>query len=200
MNSNALAGMPEGFNAKEYKPSLFKHYQEVIVHYMMKKYDLKNIMRVPKIEKIVISAAISNLKHGKEDIKKIYNSLYLATGVLPVLTKGKMSISQFKLYKGSIVGAKVVLRKHYIYEFIERLVNIYLPNIKGFLGIKYSSLQHNSLNIGIKDAHIIKEIGSYLGMMRYGFTITIHFSNVTKDVDVACDFLKQFEIPIKKEL
>ena len=192
---------PEDFDPKTYVP-YFKHlYEDVIVGEIMKEFGLKNIFMVPMIDKIVVSSSLSTLKNGgdKELLKKMYNTLYLMTGVKPILTKSSVAISQFKLQKGSITGCKSTLRKNYIYEFLERLVTIYLPSVKGFLGIPMKSINQNTLNIGIEDIHVVREATNYLGLSQFGCTITICLKN-TKDSKLTAAVLKKFDIPIKETI
>ncbi|AOP70242.1 50S ribosomal protein L5 [bacterium AB1] len=184
-----------------YKPHFQERYEDEIIDNIKKKFDIKNIHNVPKIKKIVISASISNtnVNHTVDLLKKIYNSLYLMSGVKPIYTKAKQSISQFKIYKGVITGAKVVLNKHFAYEFLEKLCHAYLPNLKGFKGIPIQSISGNTLNIGINDAHIVNEIVNYLGLLNFSFNITIVVDR-SFDKEVIAYMLKSFDLPIRDDL
>ena len=192
---------PKFFNLKNYVPYFKSLYDTVILHELMKEMSYKNHLMVPILDKIVISSSFSTLKHGndKNMLIKIYNSLYLMTGVKPMFTRSSVAISQFKLQKNSITGCKVTLRRNYVYEFLERLVNIYLPSVKGFLGISESSVSKNTLSIGIKDIHVVCEVTNYLGLVQFGCTITICVKNTNNALDTI-RLLKKFDIPIKKEL
>lgn len=195
-----LNNAPAGFNEKKHEPLFKKLYKTEIRKNMMELFKYRNVEMIPKIEKITISAAISNLRHQPEVIYKMYNSLYLMTGVKPVYTKASRSISQFKLHEGNIVGCKVILRKNEAFEFMERLVHIYLPNIKGFRGISASSINKSSISIGIKDAHIIREVSPYIKLLQFGFTITIDVLSHINSSEETFELLKQFKLPIRKDL
>jgi large subunit ribosomal protein L5 len=182
---------------KKYKPYMYERYFNVVVQDMMKKFKLKNIHQVPKISKIIISSAISYKQHKLDFLYKIFNCLYLMTGQKPVYTLASRSISQFKIYKKCIIGAKVALtNKIMIYEFIERLTHIYLPSIKNFDGLKISSLSKNSYNLGIKDVHIVPEINQYIGMDNFGLTITIIMDMHKFNKEMALHLLNALDIPI----
>lgn len=191
---------PDNFNPKNYIPRLKLKYKNEIIKYMQEKYKYKNIHMIPKIEKITISASISTIKSNKEHIYKIYNSLYLMSGIKPIYTFASRSISQFRLHKGSVTGCKVILRNNNMYEFIERLICIYLPNIKGFRGIPFRSLNNNSLNIGIKDAHVVKEIVNYIKLIYFGFTVTIDVYSPNISSEQTSELLKQFDFPIRNDI
>lgn len=203
MNKNKFTNIseitPDNINIKKYQPYFQIRYNNEIISFLKKKYNIKNPLLIPRIKKIIISSAISNLKHNQEIIYKIYNSLYLMTGEKPIYTKASRSISQFKLYQNTVVGVKVILIKQKMYEFLERLTHIYLPNEKSFYGIPYKSINKNTINIGIKDAHIVKEITNYIGMLYFGFTITIiTFPHTEKEI--VYDLLKNFDLPIRKDI
>lgn len=191
---------PDGFDPKTYVPRFKQKYHDVVSKYMMETYKYTNKHMIPSFDKITISSSISNLNDSKDNIFKIYNSLYLMTGVLPVYSRSSRSISQFRLHAGSITGCKVVLRHDKMYEFMERLILMYLVNIKGFRGIPFKSINRTTLSIGIKDANIVKEIAGYIKMMYFGFTITIDVNCPSKSSDEVYDFLKQFDFPLRKDI
>ena len=184
---------------KSYVPYMYGVYTNKAISLLKKQFNISNIHCVPRIEKIVISSSISNTKHDKTLIQKMFNCLYLITGLKPVYTVSSRSIAQFKLYKGHITGCKVVLRKNYMYEFIERLCHIYMTNIKGFNGISKRSIVNGVLNIGIVDAQIMPEIGEFDAMLFFGMTISVVMNNC-KDTEMACSLLRLMDFPIRDDL
>lgn len=192
---SAEAYLKEG----KYVPFFKEKYLHEIRPALQSKFDIKNVQLIPSINSIWLSCAISNTKHDSKLLYKIYNALYLIGGVKPVYTRCSRSISQFKIYKGVPIGVKCKLSHNSMYEFLERLVHIYLPNTKNFVGIKASSISSNALSIGMKDMSIIKEVSAYLSMINIGFTVTIILNNAT-DVDQAIHLLKAFDLPIRNDI
>lgn len=185
--------------AGNYTPFFKEKYLSTIVPELQQKFNIKNIHLVPSLQSIWLSCAISNTKHDNKLLYKIYNALYLIGGVKPVYTKCSRSISQFKIYKGVPIGVKCQLSHNNMYEFLERLVHIYLPNTKNFIGIKAQSIKNNSLSIGMKDMSVIKEASSYLSMINIGFTVTIILNNA-QEVEQATHLLKAFDLPIRNDI
>ena len=193
--------IPDGFNEKKYSPYVKSLYNQYIVKELMQELNYSNRLMVPYLSKVVISSSISTLKYGgdKQILAKIFNAIAMFTGVTPIFTKSSVSIAKFKLIAGTITGCKTILRGNNMYEFIEKLVEIYLPNVKGFLGIKESSVNNSNLSIGFNDMSIIPEVNHYLGLTQIGFTVTICCKNVQNSTETI-QLLKKFDIPIKKEL
>jgi large subunit ribosomal protein L5 len=135
----------------------------------------KNIFQVPKLEKVVvntcISASVSDHKQVLEDAKK---ELSIITGQRPAETKSKKSISNFKLRKGQIIGAKVTLRGDRMYEFLERLIKTALPRIRDFRGISPKAFDgHGNYTLGVRDQSIFPEVELDKVKRNVGFDITI---------------------------
>ncbi len=139
---------------------LLKRYREEIVPEMMKRFGYKNQWQVTRLEKIVI-----NMGRGGEAMsdQKILDTamkeLATITGQTPVITRGKKSISNFKLRKGMPIGCKVTLRKKIMYEFFDRLVNVVLPRIRDFQGLNdFSFDQSGNFSLGIQEQIVFPEI------------------------------------------
>ena len=162
---------------------LLKRYREEIVPEMMKRFGYKNPWQVPRLEKIVI-----NMGRGGEAMadRKILDTaveeLALISGQRPVITRGKKSISNFKLRKGAPIGCRVTLRKKIMYEFFDRLVNVVLPRIRDFQGLNSSSFdKEGNFSLGIREQIIFPEIDYDKVSKVNGMDITIVTSAKKKE-------------------
>ena len=178
-------------------------FNKEVVPAMREKFGYKNIMAVPKIEKVVINTGFGRSISGKtkseqgKAYKGILDDLALITGQKPVLTKAKKSIAAFKLRQGTPVGAAVVLRKEKMYDFLERLINITLPRSRDFRGIDPKSIdRQGNLTIAIKEHIVCPEILSERAKDIFGFEITI--TTTAKTEEQGLELLKLLGIPIKK--
>jgi large subunit ribosomal protein L5 len=154
---------------------LYKEYQTRVVPALSERLGYKNIFQVPKLEKVVvntcISASVSDHKQVLEDAKK---ELSIITGQRPAETKSKKSISNFKLRKGQIIGAKVTLRGDRMYEFLERLIKTALPRIRDFRGVSPKAFDgHGNYTLGVRDQSIFPEVELDKVKRNVGFDITI---------------------------
>jgi large subunit ribosomal protein L5 len=146
---------------KGYIPTLKKQYRDVIVPALMKEFEYKSVMQVPKLEKIVINQGIGSAASG-DDKKKIVEvaqqELSTIAGQKAVITRSKKDISNFKLRKGMPIGVKVTLRGARMYEFFERLIAIALPRIRDFKGINDKFDGRGNYTLGIEEQIIFPEI------------------------------------------
>lgn len=140
--------------------SLLKEkYKNEIVMKMMQKFGYKNIMQVPRMEKIVINVATSEAKDDKKVVDNILNDLAQITGQRGVVCKAKKSVANFKIREGMSIGAKVTLRSDRMFDFMERLFNVALPRVRDFRGISPNSFDgRGNYNMGIKEQLIFPEI------------------------------------------
>ena len=140
-------------------PRLREKYKNEIIKNLMAKLSLKNIHAVPRIDKIVLNMGLGAEALEKKKLETCIKDVAAIAGQQPVVTKFKKSISNFKSRKGSNAGLKVTLRNDRMYEFIDRLVNIALPRIKDFKGLKDSSCdKYGNFSFGIKEHIIFPEI------------------------------------------
>ncbi|MDO4730535.1 MAG: 50S ribosomal protein L5 [Clostridia bacterium] len=138
---------------------LRKFYAEEVAPAMMKKFSYKNVMQIPKMEKVVINVAAGEAKDNGKMIEAIMRDLSQITGQKPVVCKAKKSVANFKLREGMNIGAKVTLRGDKMYEFIDRLFNVALPRVRDFRGINGNSFDgRGNYNMGIKEQLIFPEI------------------------------------------
>ena len=132
----AEAAEPRSFARPEgYKPRLKVEYEDKIRSAMREKFSYKNIMQVPRIEKVVLNMGIGEAVNDRKKVESAANDLSLIAGQRPQITKARKSIATFKLRDGMSIGAKVTLRGIRMYEFIDRLVTIALPRVKDFRGL-----------------------------------------------------------------
>ena len=126
---------------------------------LMKKFEYKSVMQIPKLEKIVINVSTGEAITNSKSIDAIVSDLKQITGQTPVKTKAKKSVANFKLREGMIIGAKVTLRGDRMYEFIDRLFNLALPRVRDFRGINPNSFDgRGNYSMGIKEQLIFPEI------------------------------------------
>jgi len=138
---------------------LKEHYRSNIVPSLMKKFGFKNIMQVPKLEKIVINVGAGEVRDNSKAIDSIISDLSKITGQRAVPCMARRSISNFKIREGMKIGAKVTLRGSRMYEFLDRLFNLALPRVRDFRGISNKSFDgHGNYNLGIKEQLIFFEI------------------------------------------
>ena len=178
---------------EKYIPRLLKKYREEIIPQMVKKFGYKNRMQIPYLEKIVINVGSGE---GSAVLDQIAKELALISGQKPIKTKAKKSISNFKIRKGMSVGCKVTLRKKRMYEFLDRLVNVALPRVKDFSGLKDVFDQQGNYTLGIKEQIIFPEIDIDTIDKIRGMDITIVVAN-NKTNEEAKELLAMFGMPFK---
>ena len=131
----------------EIKPSLISHF------------GYKNVMPVPKVDKIVLNMGVGEASQDKKKIESAFNEMTLISGQKPIVTRARKSIASFKLRDGMIVGCKVTLRGDKMFEFLDRLINIALPRVRDFRGISKKSFDgHGNFALGIKEQIVFPEI------------------------------------------
>ena len=173
-------------------------YDKEIVAKLMSKLSLKNKHDVPKIEKIILNMGLGEDASDGKKLKACIDDLALITGQKPVITKFKKSIANFKTRKGQSAGAKVTLRSNKMYEFIDRLVNIALPRIKDFRGLKSDGIDNSgNYSFGIKEHIIFPEVNFDKVDKIRGLDITIVTSNNSKKGTF--ELLKEFNFPITEK-
>ena len=114
---------------------LQERYEKEVVPAMMEKFGYKNIMQVPKIEKVVINMGVGEAKDNPKVLESAVSDLQIIAGQKPVLTRAKKSVANFKIRENMALGCKVTLRKTNMYEFVDKLVSIALPRVRDFRGV-----------------------------------------------------------------
>ena len=134
-------------------------YNDQIVENMTKKFGYKNVMQVPKLDKIVVNMGVGEAKENAKILESAVKDMEAITGQKAVLTKAKNSIANFKIREGMSIGCKVTLRGEKMYEFLDRLVNLALPRVRDFRGVNPNSFDgRGNYALGIKEQIIFPEI------------------------------------------
>ena len=134
-------------------------YQNEIVDAMMKKFGYKNIMEVPKLDKVVVNMGVGEAKENAKILDAAMKDMETITGQKAVPTRAKNSIANFKLREGQPIGCKVTLRGDKMYEFLDRLVNLALPRVRDFRGVNPNAFDgRGNYALGIKEQIIFPEI------------------------------------------
>ena len=138
---------------------LREQYEKEVVPALMKKFNYKSIMQVPKLDKIVINIGLGDIKENPKSLENAMNDLMQITGQKPVVTKARKSIAAFKLREGVNVGCKVTLRADKMYDFAYKLFNVALPRVRDFRGVSGNSFDgRGNYSMGIKEQLIFPEI------------------------------------------
>ena len=179
-------------------PRLKAYYQNKICESLQKKFSMKNKMMVPKFTKIVLNMGLGEDAKDKKKLKNCIEDMSLISGQMPVVTKFKKSISNFKTRKSTPAGVKVTLRNHKMYEFLDRLVNIALPRIKDFRGLNISGFdKFGNYSFGIKEHIIFPEINFDKVDRIRGMDITIVTSGKSRKNSLA--LLEEMNFPFIKK-
>jgi large subunit ribosomal protein L5 len=172
-------------------------YMEEVVPAMMERFNYKNVMEVPKLEKIVINMGIGEARENPKVLEAAVNELAQITGQRPVVTKAKKSIANFKVREGMNVGAKVTLRGERMYDFLDKFMNIALPRVRDFRGVSDTSFDgRGNYAIGVKEQLIFPEIEYDKVESIRGMDIIIVTSAKTDEEAKA--FLEKMGMPFRK--
>ena len=175
---------------------LKEFYKSKIILALMKKFDFKNIMQVPKIEKVVINVGAGEVRENSKAIDSIASDLAKITGQHAVPCLARRSISNFKIRESMKIGVKVTLRGDRMYEFIDRFFNLALPRVRDFRGISNKSFDgHGNYNIGVKEQLIFSEI-DYDKIDRIR-GMDINIVTTAKNYEHARELLSLFGAPFK---
>lgn len=134
-------------------------YKNEIVDAMIKKFEYKNVMEVPKLEKIIINMGVGEAKENAKILESAMKDLEIISGQKPVMTRAKKSVANFKIREGMPIGCKVTLRGEKMYEFADRLINLALPRVRDFRGVNPNAFDgRGNYALGIKEQLIFPEI------------------------------------------
>ena len=172
-------------------------YQNEIVDAMIKKFGYKNIMEVPKLDKVVINMGVGEAKDNHKVLESAVADLEKIAGQKAVLTKAKKSVANFKLREGMAIGCKVTLRGEKMYEFVDRLINLALPRVRDFRGVNPNAFDgRGNYALGIKEQLIFPEIEyDKIDKVR---GMDIIFVTTAKTDEEARELLTQFNMPLTK--
>ena len=143
----------------EYEPRLRKKYKEEIIPQLMKDFSFRNIMQVPKLERVIINMGLGEAVQNAKLIESAVEELTAITGRKPIITRAKKSIASFKLREGMPIGVMVTLRGEQMYDFVDRLVSIALPRTRDFKGISPKAFDgRGNYTLGIREQIVFPEI------------------------------------------
>ena len=176
---------------------LKEQYQSEMVDALIKKFGYKNIMEVPKLDKIVINVGAGESKDNTKVIDAISGDLMKITGQKPLVCKAKKSVANFKLREGMPIGCKTTLRGEKMYEFLDRLVNLALPRVRDFRGVNPNAFDgRGNYALGIKEQFIFPEIEYDKIDKTRGMDII--FVTTAKTDEEARELLRLFNMPFAK--
>ncbi|HUV92019.1 MAG TPA: 50S ribosomal protein L5 [Anaerolineales bacterium] len=177
---------------------LKERYQEELVPELMKSLDLKNIMQVPRVEKVVVNIGVGEAIDNAKALDAAVSDLSIITGQKPIVTKAKKSIANFKLREGRSIGAKATLRGYRMWAFLDRLMNVALPRVRDFRGVSPNSFDgRGNYTLGLREQLIFPEIDyDQIDKIR-GFEVSIVTS--AGDDDQGRQLLQLLGMPFRKE-
>ncbi len=179
-------------------PRLKEKYIKEVIPSMMKEFSYKNVMQVPRLEKIVINVGLGEATQNIKLLDIVQKELAQITGQRPVQTRAKKAIAAFKLKKGVPIGCKVTLRGDRMYEFLDRLISLALPRIRDFKGVPTKSFDgRGNYSLGIKEQLIFPEIDVDKVDFIYGMDITI--CTTAKTDEEAMALLRHLGMPFRKK-
>lgn len=176
---------------------LHEQYNSEIKKSLQEKFQYKNVMEIPKLEKIVINIGVGDAVGNAKALESAVNDLTIIAGQKPVITKAKKSIANFKVREGMALGTKVTLRGERMYEFLDRLINAALPRVRDFRGVSATAFDgRGNYALGLKEQLIFPEI-EYDQVERVtGMDIIVVTS--AKTDEEARELLTQFGMPFEK--
>ena len=175
---------------------LREQYEKEVIPALMKKFNYKSVMEVPKLDKIVINIGLGDVKENPKSLENAIKDLAQITGQQPVITKARKSIAAFKLREGVNVGCKVTLRSDKMYDFAYKLFNVALPRVRDFRGVSGNSFDgRGNYSMGIKEQLIFPEIEyDKIDKLR---GMDIIFVTTAKSDEEAKELLKLLGMPFK---
>jgi large subunit ribosomal protein L5 len=183
----------------EYTPRLQKHYKEVVVKELSTKLDIKNVMQVPSVVKVILNMGIGSAKEHANWMKQAVEEITTITGQKPIVNKAKKAISNFKLRENDPVGISVTLRREHMYEFLDRFISIAAPRIRDFRGLPNRGFDgRGNYNFGVTEQIIFPEIDYDRVNQIRGLNITI--VTTAKTDEDAFELLLAMGMPIRKKV
>jgi large subunit ribosomal protein L5 len=192
-------GAPSAARQKEERviPRLVELYRNTIVPSMMKQFKYRNVMQVPRLEKISINVGVGQATQDPKMIEATVKDLESIVGQKVVVTRAKKSISNFKLREGMSIGCRVTLRQARMYEFLDRFVNIAVPRIRDFRGLSDKSFDgRGNYTIGLKEHVVFPEVDVDKITRVFGMDITV--VTTAKTDQEAYELLRGFGVPFVK--
>ena len=181
---------------ENYYPRLLKRYKEEIIPALMKRFGYKNVMQVPRLEKIVLNMGVGEAVQDVKELDRAMEDLMVISGQKPRYNTAKKSISNFKLRKGMKIGASVTIRGQRMYEFLDRFISLAVPRIRDFRGLPDKSFDgRGNYSVGVREQIIFPEINvDKIDKIR-GLNIT--FVTTADTDEEAYELLKALGMPFK---
>ena len=177
--------------------ALKEQYLKEVVPALMKKFNYKSVMEIPKLEKIVINMGVGEASHDSKFMEAAVKDLEALSGQKPVVTKARKSIAGFKIREGQAIGAKVTLRGENMYNFMEKLIKIGLPRVRDFRGVSRTAFDgRGNYTLGIKEQAIFPEIEYDQILKLRGMDVV--FVTTAKTNEEALELLSGFGMPFRK--
>ncbi|KYH33680.1 50S ribosomal protein L5 [Neomoorella mulderi] len=177
---------------------LKEKYLKEIRKLLQDKFGYKNVMEIPKLEKIVVNMGVGEATQNPKAIEGAVQDLMAITGQKPIVTKAKKSIAAFKLRQGNSIGCKVTLRGERMYEFLDRLINVALPRVRDFQGVSPNSFDgRGNYSLGLKEQLIFPEIEYDKIDKTRGLEITM--VTTAKSDEEARELLRSFGMPFREQ-
>lgn len=176
---------------------LQEKYTKQVAPAMMEKFGYKNIMEIPKLDKIVINMGVGNAKENPKGLEKAVEEMQIISGQKPVTTKARKSVANFKLREGMAIGAKTTLRADKMYYFLDKLVSVSLPRVRDFRGVNPNAFDgRGNYALGVKEQLIFPEIEyDKIDQVR---GMDIIFVTTAKTDEEARELLKLLGMPFSK--
>ncbi len=176
---------------------LKEYYDNTVFNGLKDKFSYKNVMEIPKLEKITINMGLGSIKDNQKMLETAVQELGLITGQKPVMTRAKKSIANFKLRTGMPIGAKVTLRGENMYNFADKFFNIALPRVRDFKGVSKNSFDgRGNYTLGMKEQLVFPEIDYDKVDKVKGMDIT--FTTTAKTDEEAMALLEMLGMPFEK--
>jgi large subunit ribosomal protein L5 len=182
---------------KKEKPRLYRKFHENIVPALMKRFNYKNVMQVPRLKKISINIGVGEGVQEPKSLDNAINDLTTISAQKPVLSTAKRSVSNFKLRKGMKIGCHVTIRGNRMYEFLDRFISLAIPRVRDFRGLSDKSFDgHGNYSVGVREQIIFPEINvDKIDKIR-GMDVT--FVTDAESDEEAFELLTAFGMPFKK--
>jgi large subunit ribosomal protein L5 len=181
----------------KFESNLKKEYDSKIKGELMKELEIKNVMAIPRLDKVVINVGMGEFKDNNSLLEQVVEDVTLLAGQKPIVTMSKKAISNFKIRENVPLGVKVTLRGYKMWNFLDKLINIVLPRVKDFRGVSPKAFDGNgNYSIGFRDQMVFPEIDSSKVMLTHGLQVII-CTTTSSDVQSKA-LLAKMGMPFKK--
>ncbi len=182
----------------KYTPRLYTLYEDTIRKTLQEQFGYKNVMQIPKLEKIIVNMGVGGAVADRKKLTNATEELGIITGQKPVVTKARKSIASFKLREGMGIGCKVTLRQARMYEFLDRLINVALPRVRDFRGLKRKSFDGcGNYAFGLSEQIVFPEVNYDDVDEIRGIDVVI--CTTSQDNQEALALLEGFNLPFMKQ-